>query len=462
MAPDDAARDGKAEPRAPGLRAPRCLETDERLEHPLEFRFRYARPLVLDVDANLGVVRHDPDLRPDPVPAGVLQQVTERAAKRHRPAGHQDPVTVRHRDFMPEIREVRGYAVDQRMKVHRAGAFPLHVLSDECERILRHTLHLVQGGNDPRPGLLVIDHLRVQAQARDRGSEVVGNRREHRGTVAYEAVEPFAHDIEGVHCVPGFQGAGFGQVLHRLAAAELPGRGGQPAQGFRDPAPRQYRHDGDAERGQHERQHERPAPGRRPRWRTDLDVQPAHVIQRRGGREPQGPAVPRAVIVIPIVMAILVLFPVIPVILIILIIPVIPVIVMPMPAPHRRHHHPVPVRLKRHGEPGGDGVGPHPGSVAADQGGVRQRIPREIGAGRDNDGPVKRRRRIPQEPRHGGCAEDDIVLVRMAHRLDAFPGEKDHGNALGDGQGDQQQQREPSCQAFRRQPHPRSTLPVNR
>ena len=168
---------------------------------------------------------------------------------------------------------------------------------------------------------------------------------------------------------------------------------------------------------------------------------------------------PRAVIVIPAVMAILVPFPVFPLILIILI---IPVIVMPMPAPHPCHHHPVPVCLERHGEPGRDGVGPHPGSVAVNQGGVRQRIPREIGTGRDNDGPVKRRRRIPQESRHGGRTEDDIVLLRMAHRLDAFPGEKDHGNALGDGQGDQQQQRKPSRQAFRRQPHPRSTLPVNR
>ena len=110
--------------------------------------------------------------RPSAVGGRVLQQV----AQRGRPAGNQHPVGVRHINVMPELREIGGDAVEERMEVHHSRLFPLHVLADEGESVLGHALHLVERGENLRLRLRFLDELGAQAQARDRGPEVVRDR----------------------------------------------------------------------------------------------------------------------------------------------------------------------------------------------------------------------------------------------------------------------------------------------
>ena len=77
------------------------------------------------------------------------------------------------------------------------------------------------------------DELGVKAQARDRSPEVVRNRREHRGSVSHEAVEPFAHDVEGLHGAAHLHGAGFGRraaLGHVVEATEAAAASGKPVQ----------------------------------------------------------------------------------------------------------------------------------------------------------------------------------------------------------------------------------------
>ena len=76
----DAPRDGKPEPAASGVAAPRRLEAHERLEHPLAMGFRDPRPLVLGDDAQLRIAPLDPHRRPIAVAGRVLQQVAHRPA----------------------------------------------------------------------------------------------------------------------------------------------------------------------------------------------------------------------------------------------------------------------------------------------------------------------------------------------------------------------------------------------
>ena len=125
---------------------------------------------------------------------------------------------------------------------------------------LGHPLHLVQRGDDLRPRPFVVDELGVKAQARDRGPEVVRYRREHCRAVPHEAVESFAHEVEGLHGAAHFHGAGFRQVAHLLAPPEPVGRVREALHGFRDPPPHQDGHHGHAESRKHEREQESPAP----------------------------------------------------------------------------------------------------------------------------------------------------------------------------------------------------------
>ena len=66
------------------------------------------------------------------------------------------------------------------------------------------------------------------------------------------------------------------------------------------------------------------------------------------------------------------------------------------------------------------------------------RKPDKIGAGRGDNGFVKRRRRTLEQSRNSRRTEDDIVPVCMAYCLYAFPGEETNRNALRDGQSEQQ------------------------
>ena len=141
---------------------------------------------------------------------------------------------------------------------------------------------------------------------------------------------------------------------------------------------------------------------------------------------------------------------------------VVPVVIVLVPAPRRRH----PDQLAPHIERGGKIVGnrsrPGTGSDLADQGLRREREPHEVGACGRDDGAVKGVRRVREQPRHGPSTHHHVVPVRMAHRLDALLGEQKHGNALRDGEREQQQQRETPREAPGREPHARSTSPANR
>ena len=357
---------------------------------------------------------------------------------------------------MPELREVGGHAVDQRMQVDVARLFPLHVLAYEGERVVGHPLHLVERGKDPGPRLRVLDELGVQAQARDRGPEVVRDCRQHGRAVTDEAVEARAHEVERAHRVAGFHRPGLGQVVHRRAPAEPPGRRREAAHGLRDPACAQDRHYGDGERREEEAQHEGPAPGRRAGRRPHRHVQPAPVRKRHRRREPVGfPGVVAVIVVVPLVVVVIV-------VVIVVIALVVPIIVVQVACPERRHADQLRLRAKRGGEASGDRGGPLAGARLDHDGLTGQRETRELRARRRDDGVVQVCRGVPQEPRHRRCAQDRIVPVRMAHRLHALPGEQRHGDSLRGGEREQQQQRELAREASRREPHARSTSPANR
>ena len=158
---------------------------------------------------------------------------------------------------------------------------------------------------------------------------------------------------------------------------------------------------------------------------------------------------------------------VVPVVVVVVVVPVVvpivvPIVVVQVPSPERRHPDALGRGAERGGEVAGDGGGPLPGAGLLHQGLPAQREPGQTGARRRDHGLVQRGRRVAQQPRHACRAQDGIVPVRMAHRLDAFPGEEREGDALRDGEREQQQQRELAREAFRSEPHPRSTSPVNR
>ena len=156
----------------------------------------------------------------------------------------------------------------------------LHVLADEGERVLGHALHLVERGDDLRPGLRVLDELGVKTQARDRRSEVVGDRGEHRRAVADVAVEPCAHEVERAHRVAGLDRPGLGQVHHRLATAEAARPPfARPRIGFASRRPVSTATAAMPKRREEEGQHEGRAPGGRAGRRPHRHVQPAPVLE---------------------------------------------------------------------------------------------------------------------------------------------------------------------------------------
>ena len=77
----DAAPNRHAQPATSRVRAPRCPEAHERLEHPLQIRLRDSRTLDLDDDADLLAVARNQNRSAGSVRARVLQQIAPRAAQ---------------------------------------------------------------------------------------------------------------------------------------------------------------------------------------------------------------------------------------------------------------------------------------------------------------------------------------------------------------------------------------------
>ena len=351
------------------------------------------------------------------------------------------------------------------MEVDRARLFPLHVLADEGKRVLGHPLHLVECGEDPGLGRHVLDELGMQPQTRDRGAQVVRDRRQHGRSTAHIAVEACAHEIERAHRLAGLDRPGLGQVLHRLAAAELPGGVRETAHGPREPSSHDDRHGRDAQRREQEDGQERRTPGRRAGRRTHRDVQPAPVLQRHRRGEPVGlPLVRIVIVVLPVVIVIFIVVVIVVtiVIVIIVIVVIVPIAVVQEARPERRHPDPFRAHAERGGEIAGDGGRSLAGAQLAHYGLTGQREPREVRARRRDDGVVQLGRRIAHQPRHRGGAQDRIIAVRIAQRLHPLPCKERDGDALGCGEREQQQQRELPGEAPGREPHPRSTPPANR
>ena len=116
-------------------------------------------------------------------------------------------VGVENGEFMAEIGEVDGHAVDQRMEIDRACSLALHVLPDERKGVFRHSLHFVQRADGSSSGSLPCSRSSAWSRrAGDRGPEIVRNGRQHGHAVAHVALEPVAHEVEGAHRAADFDG----------------------------------------------------------------------------------------------------------------------------------------------------------------------------------------------------------------------------------------------------------------
>ena len=118
--------------------------------------------------------------------------------------------------------------------------------------------------------------------------------------------------------------------------------------------------------------------------------------------------------------------------------------------------------LGRNRKIAGDGRAPLSGSRGVDQWLGREGELRLAVACRGEDGVVKRRRRVLEQPRDAAGACNDNRAMDVAHRLAAFGGEECNCDPLGDDESKQQQQRELARQAARYRTHSCSTLPANR
>ena len=120
--------------------------------HPLHIGVGNAGAVVLDDGAQTSVVGSDLCRCTDAMGVRVLQKVAECTAQRHGPAGDQHPIGVEHREFMAQIREVGGRAVDQRFclasSFNPSESTKIKVLPRRPASNLRAEQH-----SDPKSGL---------------------------------------------------------------------------------------------------------------------------------------------------------------------------------------------------------------------------------------------------------------------------------------------------------------------
>lgn len=121
------------------------------------------------------------------------------------------------------------------------------------------------------------------------------------------------------------------------------------------------------------------------------------------------------------------------------------VVIVPVVVHEARPHRPDPdlpaINTERGGQLTGNGSGRSACARGADKRLAGQRELRAMRAGCRDDGAVERGRRVRKQLRHACRSGDDIVAVRMAHGLDAFPREEADGHTLRHDEGQEEQQR---------------------
>ena len=179
-----------------------------------------ARPVVLDRDHRLARLAPQAHARTAAVSDRVLDQVAQRAPQRQRPDARHQPRPGLDRDLAADLPQVLAHPLDQRREVDLARGLARRLVAREGERRLDHALHLVEGGEEALPGLVLLDQLGPQPQRRDRRPEVVAEGSQQAGAVVDEAAQPRLHGVEGPRRPPQLVRAPLRQRLDRLAAAE--------------------------------------------------------------------------------------------------------------------------------------------------------------------------------------------------------------------------------------------------
>ena len=81
------------------------------------------------------------------------------------------------------------------------------VVAKKLQTGVNHCLHLIHIAKQSLLLIRIVDKFTAQAHARQRRTQVVGNSREHLGTVFDEVLQLCLHRVEGKNCLTDFLGA---------------------------------------------------------------------------------------------------------------------------------------------------------------------------------------------------------------------------------------------------------------
>ena len=225
MGAGDVVDDGETEAYAasPVLIAGR-IEAGEGLDRLLAGLGRDAGAVILDPDAEGFLGESHRDLGPGPVLHCVADQVRDRAA--HGNGAEHDralPFGARDADIAAEAARILDRLRDQRMRIDR-HRLAFGGIAGEVEEGVEQALHLVDIAHQ-LPGLLVVEHREAEAEAGERGPEIMADPGKHHGALFDGALDPGPHVKEGAARRADLDGAAR-DIGHVAPAPESFGRAG--------------------------------------------------------------------------------------------------------------------------------------------------------------------------------------------------------------------------------------------
>ncbi len=280
------AGDGEPQPHAAGFGVAGLVEAHERLEYILQPGRIDAGPLIADPDHQLAVGALQRHLGAAGVLDGVADEVLQHPAQGVGAAGIDLLALCQTGNRLTCVGIVVAQALQQADQVQLPGRLLLPLLPSEAEGGRQHLFHLLQGLLDPLLVLPLVQKFGAQPQAGDGGTQIVGDGRQHAGSVLHEAIEPGVHAVEGLD---GFAHLGrplFPQRLYVLAAAEPVRVGGQLLERPGGTTEQPDHHADHQARHQHQVEGGLPGPAGRLLVHQRAELQPAAARQLDGAIQP--------------------------------------------------------------------------------------------------------------------------------------------------------------------------------
>ncbi len=163
-----------------------------------------------------------------------MEQVRETPLQRERLRGNRAVRVALDRDVRVHFLEVGLQRCQQRVEIHGVERLFVVQVAEQAERALDHLRHLIEVRGETDAQVVVLDGLGAQAQARERGAQIVRHRREHARAAFEIAAQPLLHDVERARRLAQFARAFLGERRVVCAAAHGVRGGGELAQRARD------------------------------------------------------------------------------------------------------------------------------------------------------------------------------------------------------------------------------------